>query len=114
MCIGQGHGHGALRKHQPIAIVRVDLQVIGDDLELVARHLEDFVVVNAHKAEPEGKMPGEKFRCYLRRRDRGRQIEFDSGLKMSPTELRAAEPRNPANNAASIAAGSLDFAPDDS
>jgi hypothetical protein len=29
--------------------VLIDLEVIGDDLELVARHLENFVVVNAHK-----------------------------------------------------------------
>jgi hypothetical protein len=45
------HGHGALREHEPIAIVHVDLQIIGNDLELVAGHLEDFVVVNAHKKE---------------------------------------------------------------
>ena len=38
-------GDGALRVHQPIAIVLIDLQVIGDDLELVAGHLENFVVV---------------------------------------------------------------------
>ena len=35
--------------HQPIAIVSVDVQVIGDDLELVAGHLENFVVVDAHR-----------------------------------------------------------------
>ena len=38
--------------HEPIAIVGIDLQVIGDDLELVASHLEHFVVVNAHKEKP--------------------------------------------------------------
>ena len=47
---GQSDRHGAFRKHEPIAIVLIDLQVIGDDLELVARHLENFVVVNAHKS----------------------------------------------------------------
>src|SRR4051812_21617151 len=45
----KGDGHGALREHQAIAIVLLDLKVIGDDLELVARHLENFVLVNAHK-----------------------------------------------------------------
>jgi hypothetical protein len=50
---GQRHGHGTLREHQPIAIVRIDLEVIGDDLELIARHLENFVVVNAHKEKLE-------------------------------------------------------------
>ena len=38
--------------HQPVAIVLVDLQIIGDDLELVASHLEYVVVVNAHKEKP--------------------------------------------------------------
>ena len=45
-------GDGALREHEPVAIVLVDVQVIGDDLELVASHLEHFVVVNAHKKRP--------------------------------------------------------------
>ena len=43
---------GALRIHQPIAVVAIDFQVIGDDLELVASHLEHVVVVNAHKERP--------------------------------------------------------------
>ncbi len=45
----ESHGHRALGVHQPVAIVFVDVQVIGDDLELVAGHCEDFVVVN-HKS----------------------------------------------------------------
>src|SRR3954462_13085864 len=64
----KGDGHGALREHEPIAIVIIDLKVIGNDLELVARHLENFVVVNAHKPRSRKvESPGEKFRCYLRR-----------------------------------------------
>src|SRR5207245_3709981 len=34
------------------AIVRVDIQVIGNDLELVAGHLENFFVVNRHGNAP--------------------------------------------------------------
>ena len=42
---------GALREHEPIAIVGIDFQIIGDDLELVASHLEYFVVVNTHRSK---------------------------------------------------------------
>jgi hypothetical protein len=71
------YGHGTLRQHEPIAIVRIDLQIIGNDLELVAGHLEDFVVVDAHKKEGRKvECPGVKFRCYLRRRDGGVKSEL--------------------------------------
>ena len=73
----QGDGHGALRKHEPIAIVRIDLQVIGDDLELVAGHLEDFVVVDAHKEKPEGKCAGREIQVLFAPEKRRRQIELD-------------------------------------
>ena len=43
----QCHRHGALGIRRPFAIVLVDIQVIGDDLELVARHFEYFVVVDS-------------------------------------------------------------------
>ena len=58
---------GALREHEPIAIVLIDLQVIGDDLELVASHLEYFVVVNAHKERgaEDTESLRERFRCLL-------------------------------------------------
>ena len=64
----QRDGHGALRIHEPIAIVLIDVQVIGDDLELVAGHLEDFVVVNAHKEQSrKGRCSrAVECRCYLR------------------------------------------------
>ena len=49
MCTGKGHRHGALRIHEPVAIVLVDVQIIGNDLELVAGHSENVVVVNVHE-----------------------------------------------------------------
>ena len=49
----QRYGHGALRIHEPLAIVFVDAQIIGDDLELVAGHFEHVIVVNMHRAKIE-------------------------------------------------------------
>src|SRR6266849_7770027 len=48
----QGHCHGALGICRPFAIARVDIQVISNDLKLVAGHLENFVVVNRHGNAP--------------------------------------------------------------
>jgi hypothetical protein len=45
-------GDCALRVHEPIAIVAVDVQVIGNDRELIASHLEYVVVINVHKRAP--------------------------------------------------------------
>ena len=49
----QRHGDSTLRIHQPIAMVSIDVQVIGDDRKLIAGHLEHVVVVNSHESEPE-------------------------------------------------------------
>ena len=49
----QRYGHGALWVHEPLAVVFVNAQIIGDDLELVAGHFEHFVVVNVHRAKIE-------------------------------------------------------------
>ena len=46
------HRDGALRIHQPIAIVAIDVQIIGNDRELIAGHLEYVVVINIHKRAP--------------------------------------------------------------
>ncbi len=43
---GKRHSDGALRIRRPLAVALIDVQVIGDDAELVARHLENFVVVD--------------------------------------------------------------------
>ena len=48
----QRDGEGTFRIHESIAIVLIDLQVVGDNLELVTGHREHIVVVNAHKEEP--------------------------------------------------------------
>src|SRR5439155_19111958 len=45
----QGHCDGALRIHQPVAIVLVDAEVIGNDLKLVTCHSKHVVVVNTHE-----------------------------------------------------------------
>ena len=42
----QGHGDGALGIRRPFAVAFVDVQIIGDDPELVARHSENLVIVN--------------------------------------------------------------------
>ena len=42
----QRHGDGALWIRRPFPVVLVDVQIIGDDAKLLARHLENFVVVN--------------------------------------------------------------------
>ena len=44
----QSHGDGALGVRRPFPVVLINVQVIGDDAELVARHFENFVVVNSH------------------------------------------------------------------
>src|SRR5205807_97800 len=72
----QRHGDGTLRIHQPIAMVSIDVQVIGDDRKLIAGHLEHVVVVNSHESEP-GMLEHsrEKFRCYFVAIPALRQIE---------------------------------------
>ena len=47
----QGHGDGALGIRRPFAIVLIDVQVIGDDLKLIAGHLKHVVVVDSHENE---------------------------------------------------------------
>ena len=42
---------GALREHEPIAIVGIDLEIIGDDVELIASHAKYVVVINIHRSE---------------------------------------------------------------
>jgi len=63
---GQGHCDGSLWKHEPLAIVLVDAQVIGDDLKLIAGHLEYLVVVNSHGRERNLEHSLGKCSCYLR------------------------------------------------
>src|SRR5436853_2147532 len=41
----------ALGIHQALAIIFVDTEVVGNDLELVAGHLKNFVVVNRHETK---------------------------------------------------------------
>ena len=45
----QRHCDSTLWVHQPITVVLVDTQVIGDDLKLVTRHLKHVVVVDTHE-----------------------------------------------------------------
>jgi hypothetical protein len=45
----QGHRDGTLWKHQALAIVLIDAQVISDDLKLITRHSKYVVVVNTHE-----------------------------------------------------------------
>src|SRR3954453_4882394 len=42
----QRHGHGAFGVRRPLAVVLVDVQIIGDDAKLLASHLKNFVVVD--------------------------------------------------------------------
>jgi hypothetical protein len=66
----QGHCDGALRIHQPVTIVLVDAEVIGNDLKLVTCHSKHVVVVNTHELsafEYGAKMEV----CYLSRTDGG-------------------------------------------
>ena len=46
MCTGKRHGNGTLWIHEPLAIVLIDTQVIGDDLKLIAGHLKHVIVVD--------------------------------------------------------------------
>jgi hypothetical protein len=45
----EGDRHRALGEHEPVAVVLVDVQVIGNDPELLTGHSEDFVVVDVHR-----------------------------------------------------------------
>ena len=69
-------GDGALRIHEAIAIVRVDVQIIGDDRELIAGHLKYVVVINIHKSAPRTlDYPGGECRWYLGAVLAGRQMQ---------------------------------------
>jgi hypothetical protein len=48
----EGYRYRALGICRPFTITLIDTQVIGDDLELVARHFEYFVVVDSHVKPP--------------------------------------------------------------
>ena len=45
---GNGHSHGAFRIFEAVAIVGIDSQAIGNDVELSASHLEGGMLVNLH------------------------------------------------------------------
>ena len=47
-----GHGDGSLRIEQPFAFIMRDFQVVGDDLELPACHVEHRTRVNRHRTSP--------------------------------------------------------------
>ena len=47
---GKSHGDSALGICRPLPIVLVDVQVIGNDPKLLARHRKNFVVVNCHRS----------------------------------------------------------------
>ena len=46
---GERYGKCAFWKHQALAIVLIDAQVVGDDLKLITRHLKYVVVVDTHE-----------------------------------------------------------------
>src|SRR6266481_2685014 len=78
------NGDGTLGIHQALAIVFVDAEIIGNDLELVAGHFKNFVVVNRH--ETNSGYPLEKCRCYLRRKNlasnaKRRKIDNPLGIR---------------------------------
>ena len=47
----QRDGDGAFRVHEAIAMVLIDIQVIGDHPKLIAGHSKHVVVVNVHVSE---------------------------------------------------------------
>src|SRR4051812_9898569 len=49
----QRDGNGALRIHQPVAIVFIDVEIVGDDLKLITGHSKHVVVVNVHERQQE-------------------------------------------------------------
>ena len=49
----QSYGEGPLRVHQPVPIVLIDVQVVRDDLKLIAGHSKYVVVVNVHEKRQE-------------------------------------------------------------
>jgi hypothetical protein len=51
---GQGDGHGAFGEFESIPVVLRDLQAVGDDIELLAGHVEGGVLVNFHGAKLAG------------------------------------------------------------
>ena len=81
----KGDGDGALRIHEPIAIVVIDVQIIGNDRELIAGHLEDIVVINIHKRTGILECPDGKCRRYLGAVQASRQIESVRGFSCCPS-----------------------------
>ena len=47
----QRHGDGTFRIHETIAMVLVDAQIIGNDLELSTGHSKHVIVVDSHVKE---------------------------------------------------------------
>jgi hypothetical protein len=54
----ESDGDRAFRVHESVAIVAIDVQVVGDDLELIAGHLKYVVVINIHKRASDFGIPG--------------------------------------------------------
>src|SRR5690348_366028 len=46
----QRHNHRAFRKFQPLAVSLQNLQTVGDEIELLAGHVESRVIVDFHEA----------------------------------------------------------------
>ena len=45
----QGHGNCAFGQHQTLAMIGLDFEIIGNDAELLARHLENVVLIDAQR-----------------------------------------------------------------
>ena len=46
MCTGSVTAMARFRQHQPVTIVLIDFEIIGDDLRIVARHFENVVLID--------------------------------------------------------------------
>src|SRR2546423_14088909 len=83
----QRDADGTLGIHQPFAIVLVDAEIIGNDLELVAGHCENLVVVNRHEVRAELRVSAGKVQMLFA--SENRRVKFKAAQGMSCSRRRS-------------------------
>ena len=75
---GNGDSHGPLRVFEAVAIVGIDSETIGYDIELPASHLESGMLVNLHGGKltaPAVEVKGERVFPALRVKEAGEEFQ---------------------------------------
>jgi len=82
------HRDGTLWIHQPVAVVLVDTQVIGNDLKLVTCHLKHVVVVDTHEINLQARPIGRQTQLLFALVEWSRQLRKRSRISCETLEQR--------------------------